>query len=74
MTHKELWFAHSFIQQTSGRCSEPGPVLGTFHLGQSLTPTHLSHNPVGTQCEGDTSPDQAEPAMETKATAFTESW
>ena len=71
MTHKKLWFPHSFIQQTSPEpCSGPGPVLETFHLGQSFSPTYLSHNPVGTPSERDASPDQAEPATETAATAF----
>lgn len=49
MTHKELWVTCSFVPQTS---PGPGPVLGALHLEQHLTPTCLSHNPVGTQQDG----------------------
>lgn len=69
MTHKELWVTSSFFQQTSsGHCLGSGPALDTLRLEQSLTPTYLSHNPMGTQHNGDISPGQAEPAMEAKAT------
>lgn len=50
-TRKELWVTCSFIQQSSPRCSGPGPALGPLRE-QSLAPTDRGHNPGAPSREG----------------------